>query len=267
MKIKDWLQQGSESAKTVSPLDKELILCYNGLGIDRLQLILRAEETLAPEVEARVNADLAQRAAGEPLAYILGWREFYGRRFVVTPDVLIPRPETEELVTQALQIIDAQNAQTVLEVGTGSGAIAVTLQLERPKLSVVATDLSAAALVVAQQNAERLGAQVTFLKRDLLTGDLPCPPDLIVANLPYVDAGWDWLSPELQYEPASALFAEDAGLALIKQLLRQATARFPAATLVLESDPCQQAALRAFAAELGYTAQSVGFATCCQPAH
>ena len=265
MKISEWLQQGSKDAKTVSPLDKELILCYNRVGIDRLDLIRRADQELSLAQLAAANTMLAQRAAGEPLAYLTGHKEFYGRDFRVTPAVLIPRPETEPLVEWALQLIDSRAWQSVVEVGTGSGAIAVTLKLERPHLRVVASDLSSAALQVARQNGATLGAAVEWLERDLVTGDWPFTPDLVVANLPYVDKNWDWLSPELKFEPAEALYADDAGLALIKKLICQVQERWPRATLLLECDPCQQAVLQAFAEAVGYEAESRGFATLLTP--
>ena len=254
MKIKDWLQQGSKAAKTVSPLDKELILCYNGLGIDRLQLILRADEELLPAVQARIDADLARRAAGEPLAYILGWREFYGRKFSITPDVLIPRPETESLVDCVLESVPPGAVTHILEIGTGSGVIAITLKLERPTIEVTATDISPQALQLARRNAQELGATVQFLESDLLASHkLPStPPAVIVANLPYVDRDWSWTSPELSYEPEAALYAADGGLAVIKRLIQQAAQKYPRAPLILESDPSQQAAIVAFGREHGY---------------
>ena len=254
MKVKDWLQQGSKAAKTVSPLDKELILCYNGLGVDRLQLILRADEELLPAVQARIDADLARRAAGEPLAYILGWREFYGRKFSITPDVLIPRPETESLVDCVLESVPPGAATHILEIGTGSGVIAITLKLERPTIEVTATDISPQALQLARRNAQELGATVQFLKSDLLASrKLPStPPAAIVANLPYVDRDWSWTSPELSYEPEAALYAADGGLAVIKRLIQQTAQKYPRVPLILESDPSQQAAIVAFGRKHGY---------------
>ena len=254
MKVKDWLQQGSKAAKKVSPLDKELILCYNGLGIDRLQLILRADEELLPAVQARIDADLARRAAGEPLAYILGWREFYGRKFSITPDVLIPRPETESLVDCVLESVPPGAVTHILEIGTGAGVIAITLKLERPTIEVTATDISPQALQLARRNAQELGATVQFLESDLLASrKLPStPPAAIVANLPYVDRDWSWTSPELSYEPEAALYAADGGLAVIKRLIQQAAQKYPRVPLILESDPSQQAAIAAFGREHGY---------------
>ena len=254
MKISDWLQQGSKAAKAVSPLDKELILCYNGLGIDRLQLILRADEELSPAVQAQIDADLARRAAGEPLAYILGWREFYGRKFSITPDVLIPRPETESLVDCVLESVPPGASTHILEVGTGSGVIAITLKLERPTIEVTATDISSQALQLARRNAKELGAEVEFIESDLLASHkLPStPPAAIVANLPYVDRDWSWTSPELSYEPEAALYAADGGLAVIKRLIEQAAQKYPRVPLILESDPSQQAAIVALGREHGY---------------
>ena len=260
MTIDEWLQQGS----SVPRLDKELILCYN-IGIDRAELILRGSQTLTAAERAAADQMLAARAAGQPLAYLTGHKEFYGRDFLVTPAVLIPRPETEDVVAQALQLIDTDNYRRVLEVGTGSGAIAVTLACERPDLQLAATDLDLAALTVARENATRLGASLEFIEADLLDFTPAAPPELIVANLPYVDRDWEWLSPELAAEPAEALFADDGGLAVIKKLIKQAHARFPRAALILESDPSQQAALSQFAAEYNYAATSTSYATLLRP--
>jgi release factor glutamine methyltransferase len=164
---------------------------------------------------------LARRETGEPLAYILGRREFYGREFAVTRDVLIPRPETEAIVEAGLRADSMNHGPRVIEVGTGSGAVAVTLALERPHARVVATDVSAAALAVARRNARNLSAGVEFVQADLLRG-LRGPFDVVVANLPYVpDGERDQLQREIRdWEPDVALFAGTDGLQIIARLIR-----------------------------------------------
>ena len=300
---------------------------------------------------------LRKRLSGIPLAYILGTKEFYGRQFFITPDVLIPRPETEDLIDIALSVLlnelpshktspsidffsnscyNIDNAisnsciDTILDIGTGSGCIAITLALELQKLlrtksipkipQILALDNSPTALKIAQQNAHHLitqqdthrltsqhnthhsGANITFLHSDLLqnyhpqhqppfTSSSAPPPSsstapltpsstLIIANLPYVDPTWDWLSSELTHEPSNALYAPDHGLALIKRLIRETqnlhatttpqraiaasqhlattslyhTTTTPSPTtpslyLLLETDPCQHPSIISYATQ------------------
>lgn len=200
--------------------DAEIILAYV-LGKTREWLIAHAEEEM-DDPDTYQNL-LRRRQAGEPLAYLCGYQEFYGHSFQVTPAVLIPRPETESIVEHALQ--NAQTADKVLDVGTGSGALAITLQLENPSLEVHATDISPAALKIAHQNAQNLEASVFFHQTDQFF-----PPaiafDLIVTNLPYIPTE----NPEIQqsvadYEPALALYGGTDGLeiyrAFFQELARQ----------------------------------------------
>ena len=177
--------------------------------------------------------------------------DFYGREFIITPDVLIPRPETEMIVDAVLNLagkaylpgvkpaprVLPKNPR-ILDVGTGSGCIATSLALELPEARVSACDISEKALDVAQKNAAKLGAKVEFLKSDLMN-DVDGDFDVVVANLPYVDEDWNWIDKEaLAREPAIALYAKDGGLALIKKLISQATKR-KVPYLILEADPCQ----------------------------
>ena len=189
--------------------------------------------------------------------------DFYGREFVINRDVLIPRPETEMLVDMVLNLVGKPYLSgvkpgkavlpenlTVLDVGTGSGCIAVTLKLELPKTTVVATDVSRKALTVARENAEKLGAEVEFEQMDLLDG-MKAQPDLVVANLPYVDESWEWLDKKaLSKEPSLALYAEDGGLKLIKRLIRQVLEK-GIKHLILEADPCQHEQIKEYANKKG----------------
>ncbi|MBQ6130273.1 methyltransferase domain-containing protein [Candidatus Saccharibacteria bacterium] len=234
-----------------------------------------------------------------PLAYQTNQAEFYGRRFFVTPDVLIPRPETEMAIDAVLNLAgrpilpgvkpgarQLPERPHILDVGTGSGVIAITLKLELPEAEILATDLSKKALQVAQTNATRLGANLNFLQSDLLAfldppaplsqrSDRPTAPfcsadeipetfdktpepfDLIVANLPYVDQTWSWLDCDaLSAEPDLALYADDSGLSLIFRLLTEIAEKSALAKdgfLVLEADPCQHERLINRARTLRFT--------------
>lgn len=166
---------------------------------------------------------VARRAAGEPVAYILGQREFYGRDFAVGPAVLIPRPETELLIDLAKEAIGGLAAPRILDLGTGSGCLAVTLALELPRASVTAVDISAAALAQAGANAVQLGAQVRLSQSDWFAALNDERFDLIVANPPYIAAADPHLSEgDLRFEPASALASGHDGLAAIRRIVADA---------------------------------------------
>lgn len=229
MNVSSWLKKAA-----ISRLDAELILA-NSLGKDRVFLHAHPDYELSETEKKQADSDLERRAKHEPLAYILGYKEFYGRNFIVSPDVLIPRPETEAIINLAKE----QKPAKILDVGTGSGCIAITLKLELPVSNVSAVDISPKALQIARQNAAKLGAEIAFSESDLLE-KVQGEYDLIVANLPYVDKNWDWLSPELAYEPDLALYAEDSGLYDIKRLVCQAEAHLTKqGVLMLESDLSQ----------------------------
>ena len=201
--------------------------------------------------------------ANLPKAYKLGRQNFYGRDFLVTPDVLIPRPETEQIIDAVLNLAgkpylpgikpgknQLPENPLILDVGTGSGCIAITLKKELPNAQVYATDISESALKVAQKNAQNHGVSIHFIISHLLD-NVKFTPNTIVANLPYVDETWDWLDKEaLSHEPKTALYAEDHGLKLIKELITQFTAQnIP--RLILEADPCQHEQIIDFAIKKG----------------
>ncbi|HYH91219.1 MAG TPA: peptide chain release factor N(5)-glutamine methyltransferase [Solirubrobacteraceae bacterium] len=195
-------------------LDAELLLAHV-LGVGRAGLIAAPERELEPD-EARAFMDLAARRRGrEPVAYILGSKGFRTIELAVDVRVLVPRPETEHVVEAALSLPEGAR---VADVGTGSGAIALALKSERPDLSVVATDSSAAALEVARGNAARLGLEVEFLHGDLL-GPVTGKLDAVVSNPPYVATG-DQLPPDIAlHEPREALLAGPDGLDVIRRLI------------------------------------------------
>ena len=244
MNVNSWLKESP-----IQRLDSELIMAHI-LGKERSFLHAHPEYEFSETELAQIRAATERRASGEPLAYILGYKEFYGRIFEVTKDTLIPRPETEDLITEAV----ALRPKSVLDVGTGSGCIAITLSKELPSVSISAIDISKEALVVAQENAQKHHAQIAFMQSDLLSNlHKEQKYDLIIANLPYVDKNWTWLGAELSFEPESALFAEDGGLELIKKIILQAPSRLNShGYLLLEADQIQHQAIIDFAQKSGY---------------
>ena len=209
-------------------LDAEVLLGHV-LGVTRGWLWAHPECEVPAKAVARFRELLARRVRREPLAYLLGEWEFYGRPFYVTPDVLVPRPETELLVEAVAAGARARRAACLADIGAGSGSIAVTLALEAPDARVFAVDLSPRALAVARRNAERHGVADRII---LLEGDLlaplraagAAPLDAIVANLPYIaEEEYPTLMPEVrEYEPPLALRAGEGGLALVFRLIREA---------------------------------------------
>ena len=243
----DFAGRGIESPR----LDAELLIA-KALGMDRVGLYLDLNRPLVDEERSAIRPLVARRRKREPVAYILGHRDFYGRRFKVTSDVLIPRPDTETLVEHALRCIPEDTPSQVLDVGTGSGAIAVTIAAERPLARVTATDISDAALKVASENAETLevASRVRFQRADLLCGAEQY--DVIVSNPPYIARSeMAGLQAEVrEHEPVAALEAGEDGLDVVRSLL---TAAAPATTLgahmLIEVGVCQAASVARLAAE------------------
>jgi release factor glutamine methyltransferase len=224
-----------DSARDVAVLARAV------LGWDQAQWLARRQEPASAEFAAAFHSLLTRRAAREPIAYILGEREFYGRPFLVSRDVLIPRPETELVIDQALAWLSTAGrpaAPTIVDVGTGSGCLAVTLALECPAAHLAATDISPAALEVAVANAARHGVAARIEWRHaVLAGDLTAGADLIVANPPYVaERDRALLAPDVRdYEPATALFAGPDGLDVIRPLAPAASrALRPGGALIME---------------------------------
>lgn len=257
MNVNSWLKKASSS---IDRLDAELILAHL-FSKDRTFLHAHSDEELTEEQQKVADDMLARRQKHEPLAYILGYKEFYGRKFYLTPDVLIPRPETESLVTIVKQIHQKYYTSStsepckILDIGTGSGCIALSLAAELPTTTqITASDISAKALACAQYNSEKLQIKsVSLIKSNLLKSKAFKGQtfDIIVANLPYVDKAWPWLDKNtLKYEPKTALYASGYGLGLIKELIDKAPKYLnEGGFLVLEADICQHQEILDYAAE------------------
>ena len=222
-------------------------LLQHALRKPRAWLLARPEQPLTEAQFADYQKLLQRRLQGEPVAYIIGEREFFGLKFRVTPDVLIPRPETELLVELALRHIPLQQPKRVLDLGAGSGAIALTIAHERPLAEVTAVDASAAALEVARENARLLDiGNVHFLCEDWFGGLVGQRFDLIVSNPPYVETGDPHLQQgDLPFEPLSALASGTDGLDDIRHIVSRAPSYLHAGGwLLLEHGYDQAAAVR-----------------------
>ena len=233
------------------------VLARHALGWDRAALLARGREPAPAGFETRFDDLIARRTAREPVAQILGSREFWGLDFEVTPDVLVPRPETELVVEEALAFAREQACQTIIDVGTGSGCIAISIARELPEVHIVAVDASDAALSVARRNAARLGVgdRITF-ERSNLFENIRTRADLIVSNPPYMAQADDHeLQPEVvNFEPHAALFGGGDGLSAIRRLLADAPVYLePHGRLIVEFGFGQEAAVRAAATDNGWS--------------
>ena len=257
--------------------DAELLLCH-ALGRDRAWLLAHTNNGIEVEQGERYDALLIRRATGEPIQYITGETEFYGLPFLVTPDVLIPRPETEQLVEKVIELAVSLQSPRIVDVGTGSGAIAVSLAdalkghdfsraetqqndvgalapAGRPSTTITAIDLSAPALAIARENATRNQTTLRFLQGDLLTPVADEQFEIVVSNPPYVpDPDRPTLAVEVRdHEPALALFAGQDGLDIYRRLIPQAFAHLvPGGFLVLEIGYNQSPAIHDLLAVSGF---------------
>jgi release factor glutamine methyltransferase len=238
--LKDALTSAIErltAAQVGSPrLNAELLLMFT-LGCDRAYLFAHPERELTSEEQARYEGSLSQRVRGVPAQYITGHQEFWGMDFIVTPAVLIPRPETEHVIETVLQLVKKNNGgrtpssggpTRIVDVGTGSGCIALVLAKELPDAKIHATDISSAALEVAHANAARhqLENRIHFHQADLLQGFDPAGFDFVASNPPYVgESEEDEVQLEVRkFEPRNAVFAGHTGLEVIERLIPQARA-------------------------------------------
>lgn len=313
--IKKWLSQ----AKTlVNPLDAELILVNVFKAVDRTYLVTHEEVVLSANERQLADRMLNLRTLHVPLAYLTNEKDFFGRKFKITSDVLIPRPETETMVEMAIKLynqkiqskfedfdrnfgeklrsnglkVDASNYQRLkdeyrkakekmttpiimFEVGVGSGCVAISLALECKKATVFGVDISKEALKVASLNAKKYKVKNFYLSEgDLLSEvkkEAPVP-DIMIANLPYVDRTWEWRSPEIEFEPHIALYADNGGLALIYKLFRQIRSKWPSLFgqrekhqkyVLIESDLSQQGKIIRYAKRYGFKhTETKGLITC-----
>lgn len=237
----------------LDPVDQRILVCH-ALGITRTGLITQADRALSGDEASRISALLQRRLDGEPVAYIVGQREFYGLDFKVGPGVLIPRPETELLVELALERLPPR--ARVLDMGTGSGAIAVSIAHARPDAQVTALDVSPAALAIAGHNAERNGVSVRCLHSDWFAAVGGETFDLIVSNPPYIAAGDRHLSEgDLRFEPPDALTDHGDGLSALRTIVAGAPGHLvPDGWLLMEHGYDQSAAVQALLSGRRYAA-------------
>lgn len=247
--IKNWLvesaKQLTNAGISTASLDAEVILAY-ALDQNRTYLHAHSEDNLDANILHQANSYLEKRIKRIPIAYIVGFKEFYGRKFQVTQDTLIPRPESEAIIELLREILPPTNyhlpTTNLIDIGTGSGCLGITAKLEFPDIKVTLADISDAALIVAKKNAKKLAANVKIIKSNLLENYRE-KADIIIANLPYVDKVWT-VSTETHYEPDLALFADDNGTALIKRLIDQTDTKLSdSGFLIIEADPVQHTEL------------------------
>ncbi len=235
-------------------LDAEVLLAH-ALGRSRTQLFIARTDAVDPAAADRYLALIGERRGGRPVAQLTGSREFWSLALAVTPDVLTPRPETELLVERALARLPARGGASVLDLGTGSGAIALAIATERPDCTVVATDCSAAALAVARGNATAIGCdRVRFAAGNWFTAVGGGTFDLIVSNPPYIaDHDWAATDAELRFEPRVALAAGPDGLDALRIIAAGAPAHLaPGGWLLVEHGAGQAPAVRELAARAGF---------------
>jgi release factor glutamine methyltransferase len=262
----DWTKDYLEKNDSQSPrLDAEILLAHS-MNCERIMLYTRFDEIVSEADRLQFRELVKQRASGCPVAYLVGFKEFYSLRFDVSEHVLIPRPETEFVVIAALDIVKEYfnsdtNVQSlpchVVDVGTGSGAIAITLATELSGIQVTAVDLSTAALEVARKNAtsHEVNDRIEFIEQDLLEGASDAKFDIVVSNPPYVTSEeYEALSRNVrEYEPQLALESGPTGMECYQRLVPQAAARLnDGGWLVLETSPMLMEQLKTLVSETGF---------------
>lgn len=255
MHIKSWLQQAQEQLQqadiSTARLDC-LVLLEDTTGKDRAWLLSHPEYELQGSEIENLNTKIVQRAKHIPLAYIRGHAEFYGREFAVNEHTLVPRPETETII-ELLKNLDLQPGMCVLDIGTGSGCIAITAALELPDVFVQACDIDQNCLRIAERNADALQANVHFYESDLLSMVDAC--DVLLCNLPYVPDNFQ-INTAATHEPRHALFGGTDGLDLYRTMFKQTTSNDWQPQYVLtESLPPQHEMLADIAKAAGYSVQ------------
>ncbi len=256
---KELVAAGISSAR----LDAEIILAHT-IKKPRTYVHAHVSDEIEPRLEEIANARLDLRIDRTPIAYIVGHKEFYRHLFQVNPSTLIPRPESEEMITLLRELLGETKhfptleSRRLVDIGTGSGCLGITAKLLYPDLDVTLLDISNGALKVAEKNAAALGAEVSLLRSDLLKS-YPYSPDIVLANLPYVDETWDTNSPELRYEPAEALYATNQGLQLIESCFEELSHRMKKGGIaIFEADPRQWESIIVIAKRHGFTVTQAG---------
>lgn len=255
-----WARQALGQAGVENAAQESRWLVAHALGLDNHHLASKAEQPVASEMWGRAESLVSRRAAREPLQYILGTQEFCGLEFHVSPAVLIPRPETELLVQESLRVVDFGTEAVLVDVGTGSGCVAVTLATILGKARIVAVDRSPEALAVAKGNAERhaVADRIDWMEGDLLSPlrerGMAGVVDVIVSNPPYIaEADWAGLQPEVrEFEPRSALIGGSKGTEFHERLLRESVEHLvPGGSLVMEIGQGQLSAVQQIAGQMG----------------
>ncbi|HSW75367.1 MAG TPA: peptide chain release factor N(5)-glutamine methyltransferase [Candidatus Saccharimonadales bacterium] len=249
-------QQLTKSGVITARLDC-LVLLEDELRKNRAALLAHTSDELPPGAIENLEQKIVRRCAHEPLAYIRGFTEFYGRQFRVTPSVLVPRPETELIIDAFRQFVSKKGVRRVADIGTGSGCIGITLALEHPSLHIDLYDISAEALKIAKQNSELLGAHNTFTHENNLLTNITQGYDAIVANLPYVPTNFP-INEAATHEPKIALFAGADGLSDYQCFWQQIAnlARKPK-IIVTEAFPAQHHVLAQWARQSDYALEYV----------
>lgn len=256
--VKNWLDEAVRILKVAGIITARLdtlVLLEDAFGKDRAWLLAHQDSEIPASIQQELNEKITRRAHHEPLAYIRGKAEFFGREFIVSPATLQPRPETETMI-ELLKSLALPDGTTVADIGTGSGAIAITTKLERPHLIVHGTEIQPDALAIAHKNREKLAADVMLHEGDLLNPLMHTKIEVILANLPYVPDSHTINEAAMQ-EPAIAIFGGKDGLTPYRQLFTQITQRAQKPTHILtESLPFQHADLASIASTQGYQLQT-----------
>jgi release factor glutamine methyltransferase len=250
MIINDWIKASTNRLSTAGISSARLdclLLLEHVLGINRMMILAEPEIELSQEHLEELNELITKRAMGVPIAYLRNFSEFSFLNFYVDERVLIPRVETENLLEET--VIRAPKNAKIIELGTGSGALVITLKTWRPDLIVTATDISTDALTVARKNREQYASDIELIKADLLP--IGYEVDIIIANLPYVPTGRP-VDPSIAFEPELALFAGNDGLDVYRRLFKQTSARNINPVLIIEAEPEQKAELVQIANKSGY---------------
>jgi release factor glutamine methyltransferase len=256
LKISEWLKLATdqlEQAGIATARLDSIVLLEDTVKQNRGWLLAHPEHVLSSANVRKLGHHLAQRSRHEPLAYIRGKTEFYGREFIINHKVLEPRPESETMIEIYKQLSLPKNA-VIVDIGTGSGALAITAKLESPQANVIATDFDPSCLMVASKNAKKMGAQIQFLLGDLFSpiNDLHIKPTVLFCNLPYVPDSFK-INPAALQEPRVAIFGGPDGLDVYRRLFAQlSTTKFIPSFILTEALPPQHDDIATIAKVSGY---------------